>query len=192
MRQFFYGITTLITVALLFGLTACDDSTTDPLNPDPGTVTAQAEVDGETFNFSGNAFFAEGADVEGESAGMAVLFTNLESCIVDEDELPVPPYAVLARETTRPGTGTYPLASFEDEDFGEDFGFFWLDTNGAILSESGSVTVTTSTSDTFAGSIDGDALVMGPGMEEPISGDLSVEFEAAACPDLLIPSGDNM
>jgi len=192
MMQFLNATSFVVVVALLLGLTACDDTTTDPNDTQPGTFEAQAEVDGETFSFSANAFFADGADVDGEDAGMAVLFTTQESCVVEDDEPPAPPYAALAREATRPDTGTYTLASFDDEELGENFAFFWLEADAGILSESGTVTVTTSSSDTFAGTIEGEVLMMGAGMEEPASGDLSVEFEATSCPELLIPSADGM
>ncbi|GEM_PF-2716249 len=191
MKFFAQASTFVVCVALLFGLSACDDST-GPDAPTPGSFEAQAEVNGETFNFSANAFFAAGEDLESDEAGMGVIFTTLDTCAPDEDEMISPPYAVLVREDVRPGTGTYPLGSAEEEEIGDEFVFFWIDgatpaTSSVISSESGTVTVETSSVDTFAGSVEGEVQVITAGTGETETGTLSVSFEATACPDLFIP-----
>ena len=150
---------------LLVGLSACDstDSNDDPGDMPPETASVTV---GES-NLELNAFFAEGEDPETGEQGFVIYLTELDN-LDSSSQFATSSGAFMGTQGSRPSPGTYTFAdlSLEDEDddlLQNQFGFVFWEIGGEgfpsqiVVSNSGDLNITTSTSDLVAGSFEIDA-----------------------------------
>lgn len=145
----------LLSSALLLTLAACDSGGDDDGGSTvSGEATLNISGDGIDRSFDWNAFYAVGTDPESGNSGVVVyLYTGEE--FTGEDS-----FAFMARESDRPGEGSYSFADIDsssDEVFRDQFGFI-----GLLPAESGTfelfyssgggrLDITTSSSSRLAG-----------------------------------------
>lgn len=197
-------LTTLfVGVALLVGLAACDstDSNSDD-DPDalaPETARVSIGDDGSTTL---NAFFATGENPETGEAGFVVYLTESDD-VTGEQDLLSGSAAFIAREGPRPSSGTYAFADldFDQEDdtlIRDQFGFVYWDLSGdagfpsrVVVSNSGELTISTSTNDQVTGSFEIEATAVSFSQDEFTEEAVSVSgiFDARRV-NVLIPGVD--
>ena len=197
-------LTTLfVGVALLVGLAACDstDSNSDD-DPDalaPETARVSIGDDGSTTL---NAFFATGENPETGEEGFVVYLTESDD-VTGEQDLLSGSAACIAREGPRPSSGTYTFADldFDQEDdtlIRDQFGFVYWDLSGdagfpsrVVVSNSGELTISTSTNDQVTGSFEIEATAVSFSQDEFTEEAVSVSgiFDARRV-NVLIPGVD--
>ncbi|MES3630883.1 MAG: hypothetical protein PPP56_12040 [Longimonas sp.] len=197
-------LTTLfVGVALLVGLAACDstDSNSDD-DPDalaPETARVSIGDDGSTTL---NAFFATGENPETGEEGFVVYLTESDD-VTGEQDLLSGSAAFIAREGPRPSSGTYTFADldFDQEDdtlIRDQFGFVYWDLSGdagfpsrVVVSNSGELTISTSTNDQVTGSFEIEATAVSFSQDEFTEEAVSVSgiFDARRV-NVLIPGVD--
>jgi hypothetical protein len=158
----------------LFFFWGCGDD--EPTGPGlDGTFTATISGD-MSKSFSGNAWFWSGV-VEGETGFVLWLFSDSDNQDMDE--------AIwFAREgTTRPGTGQYVISNYQtwgDDNWNPQHFTAWFSQQGTqAWSVAGSLTITTSASNRFAGSFQFQATgYTSQNVENEISLTISGEFDA--------------
>lgn len=165
------GFVLLMGVFVFFG---CGDD--DPTGPgDDGMFTATISGD-INKSLSGNAWFWSGV-IEGESGFVLWLFSEIDNEDIDD--------AIwFSREgTTRPGTGQYVISNYEnwgEEGWNPQHFMAWYTGDETIVwSVSGSITLTTSTSNRVAGNFQFQASGMSSQNQgDQISVTISGEFDA--------------
>lgn len=143
------GFSLLFAIFIFFG---CNDND-DPAGPvDEGTfsVTVTGDV---SFSFSGTAVFGSGTDPETGEQGFILWLTT------DTQEMESGESLWLARiGGTRPGTGTFVISNveeFDDENWNTDhFYAAVMSANTFLGSESGTMQVTSSSTNRFTGSFE--------------------------------------
>ncbi len=143
-RYLVHSITFLIIAVLMTG--CGDGDPTGPENEGSFSVSITGDIN---KNITGSAWFWSGT-VEGEEGFVIWLSSELQNNETGES-------LWFAREgATRPGSGTYVIGNFdsvdEDEWNPQHFFAWYVGTGTYIWSESGSITVTVSSSNRFAGS----------------------------------------
>jgi len=157
----------LLTVAFFFG---CDDDLTGPDGEGSFTVIISGDISRE---FSGTAIFATNKDEHEE--GFILMLTS------DEEE--VARIILFELEVnTIPGKGTHPIDNYQDETtFYAWYGA--IEHHEVFDSESGSMTVTTSSDKRFAGSFEFNATGLAEGdFETKREVKITGTFEAVRVP----------
>lgn len=197
MRRFSLLPALLLSTALVFSLAACDSNDDDD-NGGPGgggnlgsySATLGGDLSG---SISGNAFFSvvDDEDVPGGRAFVLVLFDGPVSEAGTSGRL-----LGFVRMGDRPGTGQYPIAA-EDPETSNAVIASYLDFRneaaGVFFSgESGTFTVTTSSSNRVAGSFTftGSGFDMSnPQDSQEINGSISGTFDAVYVNPDTVPTG---
>ncbi|MGM0705084.1 MAG: hypothetical protein ACQETP_04105, partial [Bacteroidota bacterium] len=157
------GLLTLA-FALLFSLSACDSTDSNEDDDGPGDTPP------ETVNMSigddeveMNAFFATGEDPDTGEQGFLIYLTEADDLSDESGFQSGDAFGVIGRLTEQPGTGTYSFADIEindsDDALSEQFGFIFFEGVGTqnqrfVLSNGGTLELTTSNSDRVAGTFD--------------------------------------
>jgi hypothetical protein len=146
MKQYLlYGLFVIVTAVLMIGC-GKDDSPSGPEDGGSFTVTISGDI---SRQFSGFAWFWSGT-AEGQQ-GFVLWF------LTDDENTETGDMLWFAREgTTRPGTGTLVIGDFDDVDengWNPEHVFSWYSgDNVTMWSVSGSMSVTASSANRFAGS----------------------------------------
>lgn len=171
--------TLLLALALVLGLTACDSGgSNDDNNGSTSPETVSMSIGGAEVEL--NAFFASGTDPETGEEGFLIYLTEASDLSGGSGFQTGDAFGIIGRASTRPVTGTY---TFMDADFNEtdedllrdQFIFVYFEGLGGedgriILSDGGTLELTTSNSDRVAGTFDIDATTATfTGSEESIS-----------------------
>jgi len=171
----------VLLLAIVVGLTtvACDSGGDNNAAPD---VRNEFSFDVTTLSDSGDAatadesaqttldgfsFFYAGSAPESDEELFVIYFT--QENVLNDESSSEGLFGFIARESLRPGSGTYPLGTFESGgDAQNDFGMILFDnvgdfgTEGGSLSwyvvEAGTVNLTTSSDDRVEGTVSAEAL----------------------------------
>lgn len=194
------GLLTLA-FALLFSLSACDSTDSNEDDDGPGDTppeTVSMSIGGDDVEM--NAFFATGEDPDTGEQGFLIYLTEADDLSGDGSGFQSgDAFGVIGRLSTQPGTGTYSFADIEfndsDDVLRDQFGFVYFEGVGTqnqriVLSNGGTLELTTSNSDRVAGTfdIDGAAVTFdGTGSSEE---DVTIEgsFDASSAP-FFVPGG---
>ncbi len=136
-----------------FFFVGCSDDDDGPTGPD-GQGTFSVTISGDmSKSFSGTAIFGSGTDPEtGESGFALILQTDMDN------EQAGDIIWIVRIGATRPGTGQMPIANFDDiddDDFNPQVLYgMYAGENAWAWSTSGTMSITTSSSNQFAGSFE--------------------------------------
>lgn len=190
-------LTSIATIAFLaLALTACDsggDNDDDDNNQPPGSFAIV--VTGDTdFELDGFAFFGEAEDPETGEDVFVIYFSENANPSSTQGT-----WAFVGRNSARPGTGTFTFVNGEldDEIPAEQFVLVMnVGSGGAgsstFVSDSGELTITSSSSNRVEGSFDVTATgfqVTGGGAGEELSVSIEGSFDAIGSDDIGIPFG---
>lgn len=187
------GLLTLA-FALIFSLSACDSTDSNEDDDGPGDTppeTVSMSIGGDDIEM--NAFFATGEDPETGDQAFIIYLTEADDLSGGSGFQSGNAFGVIGRLTDQPDTGTYSFADIEfndsDDVLREQFGFVFFEGVGTqnqriVLSNGGTLELTTSNSNRVAGSFDinGAAITFdGTGASEE---DVSIEgtFDASNAP----------
>jgi len=137
----------ILAVTLAAAALACGDSTT-PVNQGSFTASITGDL---TASLTGRAVF--GVATQGTNQGFVIALERQGSSQLDRDVI------VTGRlNTQRPGEGTYPIVSCSGGCDADEFdaGYVFYRTSGdsgLFISESGTLTITASSTDTIAGTM---------------------------------------
>lgn len=195
----------LLLAALLLPLTACDSGGSNDDEPEVAEGRVNVSVGGEASgSFEGFAYFYEATDPDPDSDdtvfGLVLSSTDTENPGTNSQ------FIFIARQSSRPGTGTYDFVDLQSDadsdDLEADRFAAWVSPAisdesvfGFYFSNGGTLTIDRSSDDGVAGSfeINATGFQFTSGSQEPEEINVTIEgaFDANPSPSSFFPFGDD-